>query len=86
MKLRRSTKIALVVAALLASSPSFGQAPLIQAIPRIIYIVISLGGGTLLATTNKAEAKKKKQEHPGAEIEEISGAEAAAYCYAYGLC
>jgi hypothetical protein len=67
MKLIRSTKFALVVAALLASSPSFGQAPLIR---EIIYQVIK-GGIILFTTTVAAEAKKKKQENPGAEIRQV---------------
>jgi hypothetical protein len=68
MKLRRSTKIALVVAALLASSPSSGQVSLI---PRIVYYMVILGGSIILMTPDKAEAKKAKQENPGSEIKEI---------------
>ena len=67
MKLRQSTKIALVVAALLASSPSFGQGQLWLNAGKAIYSVV-LAGVVIFTTRSPAAAEKKKQENPGAEI------------------
>ena len=66
MKLRRSMKFALVVAAVLASSPSFGQARLIIQVYKVV-----VAGVVVLSTTKAADAMKTKQENPGAEIRRV---------------